>query len=160
VICLIAAYAKHRVIGLNGQMPWHLPNELKYFKETTTGHTVVMGRKTYESIGKPLPRRRNVILTKNRHFQAPEGVKIVHSLREVQQLGDVFIIGGAQLYEQFLPLADRLYITKIDLETEGDTFFPDWNPEDFRIIAEREGVTDPQNPHPHTFYILERKYGN
>ncbi|MFD1396685.1 dihydrofolate reductase [Kroppenstedtia eburnea] len=159
MIRLIVAYAKHRVIGRKGQMPWHLPNDLKHFKETTTGHTIVMGRKTYESIGKPLPRRRNVVLTANRHFQAPKGVEVIHSPREVAQLGDVFIIGGAQLYEQFLPLADRLYITEIDLETEGDTFFPEWDPQEFRIISQREGVTDPQNPHPHTFYILERKHG-
>ncbi|MFD1425414.1 dihydrofolate reductase [Kroppenstedtia sanguinis] len=157
MIRLIVAYANHRVIGRNGQMPWHLPNDLKHFKETTTGHTVVMGRKTYESIGKPLPRRRNVILTENPHFRAPAGVEVIHHPQEVTQLGDLFIIGGAQLYEQFLPLADRLYITQIDLETEGDTFFPKWDPKEFRIIEQREGVVDQQNPYPHTFYILERK---
>lgn len=156
MIALIAAYAKDRVIGYKGKMPWHLPNELKYFKETTMGHTVVMGRKTFESIGKPLPNRRNIVLTRDRHFQAP-GIEVIHNPRDVDRLGDVFIIGGAQLYEEFMPMADRLYLTEIDLETEGDTFFPKWDQEDFRIIHQEEGKVDQRNPHPHTFYILERK---
>lgn len=156
MIKLMVAYANGRVIGKDGKMPWHLPNDLKYVKNTTTGHTVVMGRKTFESIGRPLPNRRNVVLTRNEHFDAP-GVEVVHSKGEVLALGDVFILGGANVYAQFLDEADRLYITEIDLDVEGDTFFPDWNREAFTLVSKEEGTLDEKNTIPHTFYVYERK---
>lgn len=156
MIKLMVAYANGRVIGKDGKMPWHLPNDLKYVKNTTTGHTVVMGRKTFESIGRPLPHRRNVVLTRNEHFDAP-GVEVVHSKGEVLALGDVFILGGANVYAQFLDEADRLYITEIDLDVEGDTFFPDWNREAFTLVSKEEGTLDEKNTIPHTFYVYERK---
>lgn len=156
MISLLVAYANGRVIGKDGQMPWHLPNDLKYVKETTTGHTVVMGRKTFQSIGKPLPNRRNVILTRDRNFKPP-GVEVVHSKADVLALGDVFILGGANVYKQFLDDADRLYITEIDLDTEGDTFFPEWNREAFSLVSVKQGTVDERNKHPHTFYVYERK---
>lgn len=155
MISLIVAYARSRVIGWRGSMPWHLPADLKHVKEITTGKTIVMGRKTFESIGKPLPNRRNVVLTRSRDF-SPEGVEVVHSKAEVLALGDVIIFGGAELYRQFLDDVDRLYITEIDLETEGDTFFPEWNPADFQLVWKREGVVDEKNPIPHTFFLYER----
>ncbi|AQS54636.1 MAG: dihydrofolate reductase [Novibacillus thermophilus] len=156
MIKLMVAYANGRVIGKDGKMPWHLPNDLKYVKNTTTGHTVVMGRKTFESIGRPLPNRRNVVLTRNEHFDAP-GVEVVHSKSDVLALGDVFILGGANVYAQFLDEADRLYITEIDLDVEGDTFFPDWNREAFTLVSKEEGTLDEKNTIPHTFYVYERK---
>lgn len=156
MIKLMVAYANGRVIGKDGKMPWHLPNDLKYVKNTTTGHTVVMGRKTFESIGRPLPNRRNVVLTRNEHFDAP-GVEVVHSKSDVLALGDVFILGGANVYAQFLDEADRLYITEIDLDVEGDTFFPDWNREAFTLVSKEEGTLDEKNAIPHTFYVYERK---
>ncbi len=156
MIKLMVAYANGRVIGKDGKMPWHLPNDLKYVKNTTTGHTVVMGRKTFESIGRPLPNRRNVVLTRNEHFDAP-GVEVVHSKSDVLALGDVFILGGANVYAQFLDEADRLYITDIDLDVEGDTFFPDWNREAFTLVSKEEGTLDEKNTIPHTFYVYERK---
>lgn len=156
MICLLVAYAHGRVIGKDGQMPWHLPNDLKYVKQLTTGHTVVMGRKTYESIGRPLPNRLNVVLTRDRTFSVP-GVEIVHSKEEVFSLGDVFILGGAHVYAQFLEEADRLYITELDLETEGDTFFPEWDRDAFTLVSATEGVLDEKNTIPHTFYVYERK---
>lgn len=156
MIKLMVAYANGRVIGKDGKMPWHLPNDLKYVKNTTTGHTVVMGRKTFESIGRPLPHRRNVVLTRNEHFDAP-GVEVVHSKSDVLALGDVFILGGANVYAQFLDEADRLYITEIDLDVEGDTFFPDWNREAFTLVSKEEGTLDEKNTIPHTFYVYERK---
>ena len=156
MISLLVAYANGRVIGKDGQMPWHLPNDLKYVKETTTGHTVVMGRKTFQSIGKPLPNRRNVILTRDRNFK-PSGAEVAHSKADVLAMGDVFILGGANVYKQFLDDADRLYITEIDLDTEGDTFFPEWDREAFELVSVTEGTVDERNKHAHTFYVYERK---
>ena len=156
MISLIVAYAKGQVIGKDGDMPWQLPADLKNVKELTTGKTIVMGRKTFESIGKPLPNRRNVVLTRSRDFH-PEGVDVVHTKEEVMALGDVIIFGGAEIYRQFLDVVDRLYITEIDLETEGDTFFPEWDREAYTMVDKREGIVDEKNQVPHTFYTYERK---
>ena len=160
MISMIAAYGKGRVIGKNGQMPWHLPNDLAFFKRVTSGHTVVMGRKTFESIGRPLPNRRNIVLTTSADFHA-SGVEVVHSKAEVLALGeDVFIIGGAQVYAQFLPEADRLYITEIDAEFDGgDAFFPTWNRELYDLIERVPGKLDENNSLPHVFCTYQRKDG-
>jgi len=156
MISLIVAYAKGQVIGKDGDMPWQLPADLKNVKELTTGKTIVMGRKTFESIGKPLPNRRNVVLTRSRDFH-PEGVDVVHTKEEVMALGDVIIFGGAEIYRQFLDVVDRLYITEIDLETEGDTFFPQWDREAYTMVDKREGIVDEKNQVAHTFYTFDRK---
>ena len=156
MISLIVAYAKGQVIGKDGDMPWQLPADLKNVKELTTGKTIVMGRKTFESIGKPLPNRRNVVLTRSRDFH-PEGVDVVHTKEEVMALGDVIIFGGAEIYRQFLDVVDRLYITEIDLETEGDTFFPEWDREAYTMVDKREGIVDEKNQVAHTFYTFDRK---
>ncbi|ASJ55199.1 dihydrofolate reductase [Brevibacillus formosus] len=156
MISLIVAYARNQVIGKDGDMPWHLPADLKNVKELTTGKTIVMGRKTFESIGKPLPNRRNVVLTRSQDFH-PEGVDVVHTKEEVLAMGDVIIFGGSEIYRQFLDVVDRLYITEIDLETEGDTFFPAWDRDAYTLVDKREGIVDEKNVHPHAFYIYERK---
>ncbi|NRS19646.1 dihydrofolate reductase [Brevibacillus sp. HB1.2] len=156
MISLIVAYARNQVIGKDGDMPWHLPADLKNVKELTTGQTIVMGRKTFESIGKPLPNRRNVVLTRSQDFH-PEGVDVVHTKEEVLALGDVIIFGGSEIYRQFLDVVDRLYITEIDLETEGDTFFPAWDRDAYTLVDKREGIVDEKNVHPHAFYVYERK---
>ncbi|MGG4450158.1 dihydrofolate reductase [Brevibacillus porteri] len=156
MISLIVAYARNQVIGKDGDMPWHLPADLKNVKELTTGKTIVMGRKTFESIGKPLPNRRNVVLTRSQDFQ-PEGVDVVHTKEEVLAMGDVIIFGGSEIYRQFLDVVDRLYITEIDLETEGDTFFPAWDRDAYTVVDKREGIVDEKNVHPHAFYVYERK---
>ncbi|MGG4455450.1 dihydrofolate reductase [Brevibacillus porteri] len=156
MISLIVAYARNQVIGKDGDMPWHLPADLKNVKELTTGKTIVMGRKTFESIGKPLPNRRNVVLTRSQDFH-PEGVDVVHTKEEVLALGDVIIFGGSEIYRQFLDVVDRLYITEIDLETEGDTFFPAWDRDAYTLVDKREGIMDEKNVHPHAFYVYERK---
>ncbi|MFL5626978.1 MAG: dihydrofolate reductase [Ktedonobacteraceae bacterium] len=155
MISIIVAYADGRVIGKNGKIPWHLPNDRRHFKRITSGHTVVMGRRTLESIGRPLPQRRNVVLTHSRDFSLP-GIEVVHSMQEVFTLGDVFIIGGETLYRQFLEVADRLYITEIALKTDGDTFFPEWDPQSFTLLSAKAGILDEKNTLPHTFYIYER----
>ncbi|MED1798134.1 dihydrofolate reductase [Brevibacillus porteri] len=156
MISLIVAYARNQVIGKDGDMPWHLPADLKNVKELTTGKTIIMGRKTFESIGKPLPNRRNVVLTRSQDFH-PEGVDVVHTKEEVLALGDVIIFGGSEIYRQFLDVVDRLYITEIDLETEGDTFFPAWDRDAYTLVDKREGIVDEKNVHPHAFYVYERK---
>ncbi|MFD2370716.1 dihydrofolate reductase [Brevibacillus sp. GCM10020057] len=158
MISLLVAYARNQVIGKDGTMPWHLPADLAHVKALTTGKTIVMGRKTFESLGRPLPNRRNVVLTRNRDFH-PEGVDVVHTKQEVLELGDVIIFGGAKIYKQFLDVADRLYVTEIDLETEGDTFFPAWDREAFALVDKREGVVDEKNRYPHTFYVYDRIAG-
>ncbi|CAI8962970.1 Dihydrofolate reductase [Brevibacillus sp. IT-7CA2] len=156
MISLIVAYAHNQVIGKDGDMPWHLPADLKNVKELTTGKTIVMGRKTFESIGKPLPNRRNVVLTRSQDFH-PEGIDVVHTKEEVLAMGDVIIFGGSEIYRQFLDVVDRLYITEIDLETEGDTFFPAWDRDAYTLVDKREGIVDEKNVHPHAFYVYERK---
>lgn len=158
MISLIVAYARNQVIGKDGVMPWHLPADLKHVKELTTGKTIVMGRKTFESLGRPLPNRRNVVLTRNQDFQ-PDGVDVVHTKQEVLALGDVIIFGGSEIYNQFLDVVDRLYITEIDLETDGDTFFPEWDRSAFTLVDKREGIVDEKNLYPHAFYVYERLTG-
>ena len=115
-----------------------------------------MGRKTFEAIGGPLPQRRNVVLTHNNDIHLP-GIEVVHSTQEVFELGDVFIIGGENVYRQFLAAAERLYITEIAFETEGDTFFPEWDRQSFTLVSAQEGILDEKNTLPHTFYVYERK---
>jgi len=159
MISIIVAYAKGRVIGKNGTIPWHLPNDSQYFKRTTTGHTVVMGRKTFESLRRPLPNRRNVVLTSSRTFAAPD-VEVVHCVDDVLALGnrdDVFIIGGESIYRQFVEVADRLYITEIDVEVDGDTFFPEWDRESFMLVSVQAGILDERNTLHYTFFVYERK---
>ncbi len=126
MLSLIVAVAKNRVIGYENKMPWHLPAELAYFRRITTGHPIIMGRKTFQSIGRPLPDRRNIVVSRNATFAA-EGIDVSTSLEEALGLcsaDDPFVIGGATLYAEALGAADQLYITEIDADLKGDTFFP------------------------------------
>ncbi len=156
MISLVVAYTENHVIGKNCGLPWYLPNDLKHFKKVTSGHTIVMGRKTYDSIGRALPNRRNVVLTRNLAFHAPN-IEVFHHKEDILALGDIDIIGGAKLFEMFMEDADRLYITEIHANIEGDTFFPRWNHDDFVLISEEPGVLDEKNTLPHTFYVYEHK---
>jgi dihydrofolate reductase len=152
---MIAAYAHHRVIGKNGQVPWNLPADSRYFQETTLGQTVVMGRKTFESLDEPLTRRRNIVLSSDPAFH-PTGAEVLRTKADVLALDDVWIIGGEQIYRLFLDVADQLYLTEIDLEVEGDTFFPQWDHTAFRLLSRREGVVDERNRYPHAYLVYER----
>ena len=157
MISLVVAYAHGRVIGKDGKIPWRLPNDLRNVKRITTGHTIVMGRATFESIGRPLPNRRNVVLTRQRVLEIP-GVEVIHSIEEALTLDDdLFVLGGENVYREFLPLADRLYITEVDYKTDGDTFFPEWDRDTFRLVSMQEGVLDEKNTLLHTFYVYERE---
>ncbi|RKL65475.1 dihydrofolate reductase [Salipaludibacillus neizhouensis] len=160
MISMIAAMSENNVIGKDGKMPWHLPGDLQFFKQTTNGHSIVMGRKTFKSIGRALPKRRNIVLTRNNDFSA-EGVEVINNFSEMDKLvkdeEEFFVIGGATIYEQLLPLADRLYITKIHETFEGDTFFPDIDDGQWEVVASKKGKVDETNSHAHTFLTYERK---
>lgn len=159
MISMIAAMDKNKVIGKDGGMPWHLPGDLRFFKERTVGKTVVMGRKTFESIGKPLPKRNNVVLTSDKNFQA-EGIQVVHNAEEIRALvtegEELVIMGGASLYEEFLPDAEKMYLTQIEEAFDGDTFFPDFDEQEWKIVEAATGTTDEKNIYPHVFQTLVR----
>ncbi len=129
-LSIIVAMSSNRVIGVNNTLPWHLSEDLKHFKSLTTGHTIIMGRKTYESIGRPLPNRRNIVISRNSNTSY-EGVEVVHSLEDAFSIStndkEVFVIGGSNIYEQALSFVDQLYITEIKKSFLGDAFFPEIN---------------------------------
>ena len=159
-VSMIAAMAEDRVIGLDNKMPWHLPADLQFFKRVTLGKPVIMGRKTYQSIGRPLPGRKNIVLTRDTQLTI-EGVDCVQTLAQaVSLVGDVeemMIIGGATIYQQFLAQADRLYLTFIDLKTPGDTQFPDYLAQSQWLEVDREvHLKDDKNAHNYQFVTLER----
>lgn len=140
MIALIAAYAENRVIGQNGRIPWHIPQEQHRFRDLTMGHILVMGRRTYEEIGRPLPGRETIVVSRTRVFDAPHCLT-VSSLEQALEIAggrDVFISGGAQLYGAALPLADVLYLTEIHREFDGDTYFPAFDPSAFVLTQQEE----------------------
>ncbi|WP_320150609.1 type 3 dihydrofolate reductase [uncultured Tolumonas sp.] len=160
LISLIVAMAENRVIGRGNQMPWHLPADLRHFKSVTLGKPVIMGRKTFESIGRPLPGRRNVVISRSADWQA-EGVESVNSLHAalalVQGATEVMIIGGGQLYSEALPLAQRLYLTHIELPVaDADTWFPDYSQYQWQQRAEELHDPDEKNPYHYRFETLDR----
>ncbi len=148
VISLVCAMAKNRVIGKDNDMPWHLPADLKHFKATTMGKPIVMGRKTFESIGRPLPGRRNVVITRNPDYSA-EGIEVVTSIDEALSLlsdvEEIMITGGGNVYQQTIEQADRLYLTFIDLETDGDAFFPEFEHLDLKEVSRESHQPDEKN---------------
>ncbi len=156
---LIWAMDRNRVIGIANQMPWHIPAELAYFKRVTTGHPIIMGRRTFESIGsKPLPRRTNILLSRDRSFTAAD-IVVLHSVEEVLELyknSEAFIIGGAQIYREFLPIAERLYITMIDHDFEGDEYFPEIDWSEWALVSEEPGLQDEKNPYSYSFKVFDR----
>lgn len=161
-ISIIAAIAKNGVIGKKNELPWYLPADLAHFKTLTLHHDIIMGRKTYESIitrlGKPLPERKNIIVTGQPNFQAPRCI-VVHSLPEAiknSATDEIFIIGGASLYTAALPITKRLYLTEIDAEIPGDTFFPAWNKKDWQLEKEIFRVRDEKNPYDIIFRDFKR----
>ena len=152
--------ARNRVIGRNNQLPWHLPAELAHFKRVTMGHPVVMGRRTYESIGKPLPGRQNIVVTRNRDFQAP-GCTVVASLEAAwKAAGDakeVCVIGGTSLFCATLPIADRIHLTEVDADVPGDTYFPGFDRDEWvETQVERHGA-DERHAYPFRMLLLERR---
>lgn len=161
VLSMIVAHADNRVIGKDNQMPWHMPADLKYFKQTTLKKPVVMGRKTFESIGFPLPGRRNIVISRDNNYAA-DGIEVVSSIDAAlacaQDCEEIMVIGGGSIYEHCLASADRLYITEIALNTEGDTYFPDYLSDDaWQCVSEQAHLADEKNPHNYAFKVYERR---
>jgi dihydrofolate reductase len=159
-VSIIVAMASNRVIGAAGRIPWRLPNELEIFKERTMGHHIVMGRKTFEAIGRLLPGRTTVIVTRQPEFRAP-GAIVAHSLRAaIDACGDddeIFVIGGAELYRAALPLTSRIYLTTVEAQPEGDTFMPELAPAEWREISAETFRADDRHPYDYRFTILQRR---
>ena len=159
-LSIIVAMDDNQLIGKDNTLPWNLPADLGYFKKTTTGKTVLMGRKTYESIGRPLPNRRNVIISRDANFKAP-GCEvigpIVRALELAKEDDEIMIMGGATFYEQMLPSVNRLYITQIEGVYAGDAYFPSFNPDDFVETFRESHQPDEKNKHTYHFTILDRK---
>ncbi len=162
-VSIIVAVAENGVIGRGGELPWHLSNDLRRFKELTMGHTVIMGRRTWESIGRPLPGRRMVVVSRQPSYRIDVAdIRVASSLDDALQVAEAasddeaFIIGGAELYWTALPRTNRLYLTRVHANVPGDTFFPtvSWN--DWRRIESRDCDADVKNDHPHTLEIYER----
>jgi len=160
-VTLIAAMARNRAIGLDGAMPWHLPRELRHFKAATMGKPIVMGRKTWESIGRVLPGRQNIVVTGNTAYRAA-GCDVVHSLEDAALIArgdEVMIIGGGRIYAGALPFADRMILTRVDCEPEADTWFPKWDADQWREMASRSEEADEENPYPYRVIEWVRRAG-
>ena len=158
IITLIAAMGVNRAIGLDGEMPWHLPGELRHFKETTMGKAIVMGRKTWESIGRVLPGRQNIVVTRNRDYLA-KGCDVVLSLEQalvVAVSDEVMIIGGGELYRQALPLARKMILTHVDCQPEADTWFPEWVESEWRLIHSRSEPAFEKNQYAYRVEAWEK----
>ncbi|HIF88549.1 MAG TPA: type 3 dihydrofolate reductase [Candidatus Thioglobus sp.] len=159
-LSIIVAMDDNHLIGKDNGLPWHLPADLAFFKKVTTGHSIVMGRKTYDSIGRPLPNRRNLVITRNTDVNI-DGCEVFNSidsaLSSAKDEDEVLVIGGANLCKQVLSQVERLYITHIEGVFEGDTYFPDYNEGDWQEISCESHTPDEKNPHHYHFKILERK---
>ncbi|GGN56207.1 dihydrofolate reductase [Oceanobacillus indicireducens] len=162
MISLLVAMDRNHVIGSDNDLPWHLPDDLRYFKETTTGHTIIMGRKTFESIGRILPKRKHVVITRG-NYEFPEEVEVIHDLEPIKTWNDdnpqeeYFVIGGGDIFKQVLPFADRLYITWIDEDFAGDTFFPSISLDEWELTEKTKGKKDEKNPYDYYYLVYERK---
>lgn len=160
MISIIACVGKNNVIGKDNKLLWSLPSDLSYFKEITFGKTIIMGRKTFQSLPGILPGRHHVILTRDKSFKIEDDrVTIVSSIKELLSIvncGNNFIIGGGQIYKALLPYCDNLYITRVEKEYEGDTFFPKINYEDWELVNEISGKLDEENLIPHSFLVFKR----
>jgi len=164
-IAMIWAMANNGVIGRQNKLPWHLPNDLEYFKRLTSGKTVIMGRKTYESIGRPLPNRINIVITRAKDFHA-EGIKVVNSLPAALELAaaetlisgaeEVMVIGGAEIYKLCLPLAERLYVTLVHADVDGDARFPEWDRQAYQEIGREDFGADGPNPYDYSFVVFDK----
>ncbi len=164
-LALIVAMASNRCIGMDNMLPWRLPADLQYFKRITSGKAIVMGRTTYDSLGRPLPNRTNIVITRNHAWEGPIGTRVVHSLEAAVALAEAvavcnaqdeaLIIGGAEIYAQALPLVSRMYITEVETEVDGDAFFPVWNQAEWQEIG-RERHHDEATGLDYSFVVYDR----
>lgn len=161
MINIIVAASKNHVIGKDNKLLWHLPNDLKYFKAITTGHPIIMGRKTFESIGKPLPNRLNIVISRNK-FESTENLIYATSLPEAIVIAEakdqeIFVIGGGEIYKQALPLANKIHFTLVDTIIEGDTFFPELNENEWQVESSEFHPKDEKHAFNYTFLIYCKK---
>jgi len=164
-LAIIVAQAKNRVIGVNNKLPWHLPEDLRYFKQVTMGKPIIMGRNTYESIGRPLPGRTNIVISRQESY-APQGVKVVSSLEAaidmaesiamIDGASEAMVIGGGQIYAQALEKADRLYLTEVDAEIDGDAWFPEFARENWKEVGREDFSAEGPNPYNYSFIVLDK----
>ncbi|WP_206367132.1 dihydrofolate reductase [Sphingobacterium sp. SGG-5] len=159
-ITLIVAAAENNAIGKDNQMPWHLPNDFKYFKNTTLEHSVVMGRKTFDSIGKPLPERRNIILTRDQNYTSPD-VDVANSVDDVltycRDEREIFVIGGANVYKQFISLAQKVHLTRVHTVIDGDAFFPELSENEWQLTSSKHHQKDGKHAFDYSFEVWERR---
>ncbi len=161
-ISFIAAVSENNVIGKDNKLPWRLPTDMKYFKNVTWAMPVVMGRKSFESLGKPLGGRKNIVITRRTDWH-PDGVEIVHSIDQAiivatqHDVKEIFIIGGAQIFQAAMPSADRIYLTLVHENFDGDAFFPEIKQEDWKLVSNRDCEPDEKNPYALSFQVWERK---
>lgn len=159
ILSLIAAVDRRSGIGRDNRLLWHLPADLKYFRRITSGHTVIMGRKTFESIGKALPKRRNIVLTRQEDFEAP-GCEVMDDLfaaiKSCEKEGEVFVIGGAEIYRQAIQVADKIYLTRVDTEADADTYFPEFKLSAWKLIYLLKNKADEENQYDYSFSIYQR----
>jgi dihydrofolate reductase len=159
-VSLIVAMADDQVIGRAGTLPWHLPADLARFRKITMGHALVMGRKTYESIGRPLPGRRTVVLTRQRDFAAPPTVIVAADIDQAVECvaddDEIFVVGGAEIYRQALPLARRMYVTRIHASVDGDVHFPDFDPRQWQLVVETRCQADDRKQLSYSFQVFDR----
>jgi dihydrofolate reductase len=162
-ISLIAAMGKNRELGFNNKLPWSLPDDLKHFRALTKGHPVIMGRKTHEAIGRVLPDRKNIIVTRNKDYKA-DGCIVVGSMDEAvararegaKEDEEIFVIGGAEVYALGLPFADKMYLTSVDATMQADAYFPKFNEKEWKVVSEEPHATDEAHPYVFIFKVYER----
>jgi len=160
-VSIIVAVSANGVIGREQGLPWHLPADLRRFKSVTMGHSMIMGRRTWESIGgRPLPGRPTIVVSRSRSFAAA-GARVAHSLEEAVAMAaaddEVFVAGGEGIYRAALPIADRIYLTRLHADFEGDTLFPEFDPSDWVVVSEERHEPDEKNAYPYTFLVYERR---
>ncbi|MFL5808431.1 MAG: dihydrofolate reductase [Flavisolibacter sp.] len=164
-LSLLVAASENNVIGKDNKLPWHLPNDLKYFKNQTWAMPILMGRKTFESIGKPLPGRKSIVITRSKDWKH-EGVSVVHSLEEaiteaaILGVKEIFVIGGAEIFKTSFSKANRIYLTRIHHRFDGDVYFPELSEKEWELVQNRSCEADEKNPYAHTFQVWERKFIN
>tara|TARA_Y100000782_G_scaffold20848_1_gene22252 strand:- start:2441 stop:2944 length:504 start_codon:yes stop_codon:yes gene_type:complete len=164
-LAIIVAQDKNRAIGIENKLPWHLPEDLRYFKRVTMGKPIIMGRNTFDSIGRPLPGRVNIVVSRQEGY-SPEGVKVVNSLEAATELAEsiclidgvdeAMIIGGAQIYSQAIGVADRLYLTEVDAEINGDAWFPEFDRSAWNEIGRENFLAEGPNPYNYSFIVLDK----
>ena len=159
-VSLVVAASTNNVIGRDGGLPWHLPDDLRHFKRITTDKPVIMGRRTFESIGRPLPDRHNIVMTRDAGYAAP-GCDVVSSVGEALDVAgdadEVMVIGGGQVYRDFLPRADRIYMTRVQAEVQGDTFFPEIDGNAWRLVSAEHHAADEKHDHDFEMMVFERR---